>query len=112
MTGFFIFALATIGLTNIIIYGTIFDTIKIQGKSLREWSHYWEWSEQLFTCPQCLGFWTGMICGFAVLTTEPFVILACGFAGSVLSEFYRYLIDLINNNITFEVEQDDETREN
>jgi hypothetical protein len=45
------FTIACIGMTQIIIYGSIFDRIRpTQG-----------WMGKLLSCPMCTGFWTGII---------------------------------------------------
>jgi hypothetical protein len=45
------FVLCTYGLTQIIVYGTIFDIIRpSQG-----------WLGKLLHCPMCVGFWSGLI---------------------------------------------------
>jgi len=43
------FALCSYGLTQILIYGKIFDSIRPTSGKLRE----------LFKCPMCMGFWVG-----------------------------------------------------
>jgi hypothetical protein len=103
------FALATIGLTNILVHGRIFDLIKIFGRSVREWMQYKEWSKQLFECYECTGFWAGLICGYLIISSSWWLILASGFAGSVISQTFTDLIYLLRSKTEFEV--NDETRE-
>jgi hypothetical protein len=104
------FALATIGLTNTIVHGRIFDLIKIGGKSIREWMHHFEWSKQLFECYECTGFWAGLICGYMIVSHHLWLVLPCGFAGSVIAQTFTDLVYLLRSKIEFEV--DNETREN
>lgn len=101
---FLFFALATIGLTNIVVHGRILDLIKIRGKSLREWMCNWDWSKQLFECYECSGFWCGLICGMLILSVKWQFVLCCGFAGSVIAQTFTDLLYLLRSNIEFEVD--------
>ena len=47
------FILAAYGLTQIIIYGTIFNTLRPS----KEWL---KGTGKLFHCPMCMGFWSGV----------------------------------------------------
>lgn len=106
MVFFYLYLLATIGLTNILVHGRILDMIKLFGKSVREWMHYFKWSEELFTCPECTGFWSGMICCLLLLTGDWYYVVGAGFAGSFLSSFATDITYLINSKIEFEVDTD------
>ena len=44
------FILCAYGMTQILVYGKIFDSIRPQGGKLAE----------LFECPMCMGFWIGV----------------------------------------------------
>lgn len=101
------FILATIGLTNILVHGKILDLIKIEGKSIRQWMHNTPWSEELFSCYECTGFWAGLVCGLVLFPW--WLCFMCAFAGSVLSQTYTDILYLIRSKVEFEVP--DETRE-
>tara|TARA_B100000214_G_scaffold290972_1_gene220667 strand:- start:252 stop:593 length:342 start_codon:yes stop_codon:yes gene_type:complete len=45
------FILCAFGLTQIIVYGSIFDSVRPKEGKLGE----------LFSCPMCMGFWVGVI---------------------------------------------------
>ena len=45
------FTLCAFGLTQIIVYGSIFDSVRPKEGKLGE----------LFSCPMCMGFWVGVI---------------------------------------------------
>lgn len=95
-----LFLLATIGLTNILVHGRILDVIPV-----RPWLRNIlgpNWFE-LFECYECMGFWCGLICGFALISTNIFVCLACGFAGSVAAMCYNDVMYLIRSKVEFEV---------
>jgi hypothetical protein len=104
-----LFIFATIGLTNILVHGKILDLIKIRRKTIREWMHFWDWSKQLFECYECTGFWGGLIAGILVISRDPFIFISCGFAGSVLSQFYSEIVYLIRSKTDFVVEDNDES---
>lgn len=101
------FALATIGLTNIVVHGVIFDLIKIAGKSVREWVQSANWSKQLFECYECTGFWAGLICGWLIVSNQWWLVLTCGFAGSVIAQTFTDLVYLLRSKIEFEVDEAD-----
>jgi hypothetical protein len=67
----FLFCLAVIGITAIIVDGTIFD-------ELREWlaNKLPEEIYDLFTCHQCMGTWVGLGCG---------LVLNSGFWGATVT---------------------------
>jgi len=50
---------------------------------------------KIFSCLQCMGFWTGLVCSLFLMPFNFFTILCCGFAGSFLCPFaaviYTYL---------------------
>lgn len=86
-----LFCLAVIGMTHIVIHGTIMEPVE-------------EWLERripscihdaLFNCYQCSGFWCGVFLGLLIVSFNPLVIFACGCAGSFLADFsesaFKYL---------------------
>lgn len=103
-----LFIFATIGLTNILVHGKILDLIKIKNRTIREWMHIKDWSKQLFECYECSGFWGGLIVGVFVVSYNPFIFISCGFAGSVLSQFYSEIVYLIRSKTDFVVEDNNE----
>ena len=108
---FLFFVLATIGLTNILVHGLILDLIKIYGKSIRQWMQNWEWSKELFSCYECTGFWSGLVCGTLLLSDQWWIVLASGFAGSVISQTFNDLIYLLNSKIEFEVDEHEDGKD-
>ena len=113
MSGLVLFALATIGLTNILVHGRILDLIKISGKSVREWMNTPEFLKEMLGCYECTGFWAGIIVGLFFLHFVPWwLILLYGFAGSVLAQTYTDLMYLLRSKIEFELpEENDATEE-
>lgn len=95
------FAVATIGLTNIIVHGKILDII-----GLRQWlkenmpSDYFA----VFECYECSGFWAGLLCGFFFLPPWHWWMLPmAAFAGSVLAQTYTDVVYWLRSKIEFEV---------
>lgn len=76
-----IFALATIGLTNMIVDpAAIFQPIRdILDKSPSPWMR------KLVSCYQCSGTWVGFLCGYMIVGSDPKTVFLCGMAGSYLS---------------------------
>ncbi|MDR1384990.1 MAG: DUF1360 domain-containing protein [Planctomycetaceae bacterium] len=79
---FFLFCMATVGLTAILVDGKIFQPFRERlEKNVRDDEERWNsqfpekkpprtWSGFLFsiiTCYQCCGFWSGLFCGFCLL---------------------------------------------
>ncbi len=101
MQNFILFILSTIGLTNIIVHGKILDVIGLRSflkKRLN--SNFFE----LFECYECSGFWCGMIMGITLISDNPYYVISCGFAGSLLSQFYSEIVYLIRSKTDFLVE--------
>jgi hypothetical protein len=89
-----IFILASIGMTHIIIDGSIFQF-------LRDWikNNLPEKIAKLFECYMCLGFWCGVFMGASLLTTDPVQVFACGCAGSILSQLMAVVLNLLEASI-------------
>lgn len=104
MIALILFALSTIGLTSILVHGVILDSIKIYGRSIRKWMHYWNWSESLFSCYECTGTWAGFFCGWLVVSHHWSIVLACGFAGGLLATWNNLIFEYINSKIEFVID--------
>ena len=84
------FAIIAYGLTQILVYGKIFDKIRpTQG-----------WFGELLSCPMCTGFWVGLILWYLSSYTELInfdgsliTALLCGFAGSAAGYVPNVLFD-------------------
>lgn len=103
-----LFAAATVGLTNILVHGSIFDLVQIRKKSLRDWAKkFMGRAYQVFECYECTGFWAGLVCGAMIVSLEWWLILACGFAGSVICQTYTDAMYLLRSKVEFVVEDKD-----
>ena len=85
------FVLAAYGLTQILVYGSIFNKIRPSKNWLKGFG-------ELFHCPMCMGFWVGMflcgINGFTELFTFDYSItnlLICGWLSSGTSYIFNIL---------------------
>ena len=84
------FCLISYGLTQILVYGKIFDPIRPKSGKLG----------QLLECPMCTGFWVGLILWYLSFYTELInfdgsliTALLCGFAGSAAGYVPNILFD-------------------
>ena len=59
------FILTAYGLTSILVYGKVFDSIRPKKEDYRGWG-------AMFHCPMCMGFWVGMFLFFINGWTELF----------------------------------------
>jgi len=101
MMNFFIFLLACIGMTNILVHGKILDVIKVFGKSLRSWLTTPKFLAEMLNCYECAGFWVGIFLGLIYFKTFDWNVLIYGFATSLVSQFYSEIIYLIRSKTDF-----------
>ena len=87
------FLLAAFGLTQILVYGKIFDNYRPDKEDFRGWG-------ELFHCPMCMGFWVGLflflINGFTELFTFEYSFInafICGCISAGTSYMLSMLID-------------------
>ena len=105
MNTLILFIFATIGLTNIIVHGKILDNIGL--RSFLKKNLYSEIFE-LFDCYECTGFWSGVIMGATLISNDPLYFISCGFAGSVLSQFYSEFIFFLRSKTEFVVGENEQ----
>ncbi len=106
---FLLFAVSTIGLTNIMVHGAIFDEHHLGVKSWLQ-KNLGKFSD-LLDCYECTGWWSGLITGMALLSFHPFVFIPCAFAGAALGHAYQLVIDLINHVIGYEIYSEENSDE-
>ena len=108
MFEFLLFASAVVGLANILLTGANFDRLRlwIQSRNVAlqkienpvSSTRFEKWLmsniQKIFTCYQCMGTWSGFICGF-LLGFDPIMILLCGFSGSFLTVFAAVISNYI-----------------
>lgn len=102
------FVLSTIGLTNILVHGSIFDFIRNPLRDLLKKIN----KDYMLDCYECVGFWAGLICGliffFQPMWSTVFIVLSCGWAGSLLSQFYQDLMYILRSFVQFEIKENSE----
>ena len=86
----FIFSFACIGMTQILVYGKIFDKLRPT----------YGWPGELASCPMCMGFWVGIFLWAISDSTGLFIFddswvtaLVLGCYSSVISYFGSMLVD-------------------
>jgi hypothetical protein len=103
MVMFLLFVFSVIGLTNIMIDGSILAPLRAFLQSRLPASVY-----KIFECYQCMGTWCGFICGTILISHNPFVILTCGFAGSFLSVLAASYLNYIEARTIVNLGESDE----
>jgi hypothetical protein len=96
---FIYFVLIGYGLTQIILYGSIFDRIRPS----KEWL---SGMGKLFHCPMCLGFWTGVFLFSINPYTELFTFnysLVNAFLLGCLNSGTSYLLSVLVNDFGLKV---------
>ena len=87
------FVLASYGLTQILVYGKIFNNYRPNKEDFMGWG-------ELFHCPMCMGFWVGLflflINGFTELFTCEYSLInafLCGCISAGTSYILSMLVD-------------------
>lgn len=100
MFEFILFCLASVGATNIVVDSHIFAPIRDWiFEYLPEKISYW------IRCYQCFGFWSGLIFGLILISVDPFIVFACGCAGSFLSEFAAVFINYLESKSVIDLQE-------
>ena len=91
------FCLIAHGMTQIIVYGSIFDKIRPCGGL----------AGQLFRCPMCMGFWVGcflwLINGFTGLFSYDYNIMT-GFLLGCLASGISYILNVVVDDEGIQIE--------
>lgn len=82
MNEFLLFVLATIGFTHIVVDSKLMEPIRTFLQNTLPEKVF-----EVFTCYQCFGFWSGIVCGTILISYNPLTIFMCGCAGSFLSQW-------------------------
>ena len=102
MIDFLLFALSVIGMTHIIVDGSIFQGVRDVLKKWLPTKLY-----RLFECYQCTGTWAGFFLGYFLLHyTDLFAIFACGCAGSFLATWAATDLNYLEARIIVSIEED------
>ena len=97
MTDFLLFALATIGLTHIMVDSDmpLVAWLRKVGMWILEKIPPQKHWQKVLTCYQCCGTWVGFFAGWALLTKDPFGIFLSGCAGGFLAQWGGYYLDAL-----------------
>jgi hypothetical protein len=90
LTGFLLFAAASIGMTHIIVDSSLFQAVRdwIKAKAHPK-------IHEMLTCYQCCGFWVGLFSGYFVLTHDVVGVFLCGCASSFLSQWAAIYLNFL-----------------
>ena len=95
-----LFIIATIGMTHIIIDGSIFSSLRDCVKK-----NFPSKIATLVECYMCAGFWCGVFTGFCLGVNKPTELFSCGCAGSILSQTTAVLLNTLES-ITIKMTND------
>lgn len=89
-----IFILSTIGMTHIIVDGSIFESFR---NSIKDAAKFLKMPKlgSVVDCYLCCGTWCGFLMGLIWISQDPFKIFACGCAGGFLANFATVLLNWI-----------------
>lgn len=92
MINLILFLVGSVGMTHIIIDGSIFDKPRrFLKNNLPEYLH------NLFECYMCCGFWCGVIMGSLIITDKIPLIFACGCTASALSHLHATVLNTLES---------------
>jgi hypothetical protein len=89
-----LFVLSTIGMTHIIVDGSIMEWFRNLVKIISNFLKV-PYFGGVVDCYLCCGTWCGFLMGFIWLTFNPLQIFACGCAGGFLANLAALLLNLI-----------------
>lgn len=89
-----LFILSTIGMTHIIVDGSIMEKFREFVKTLA-FRMKVPTLAGIVDCYLCSGTWCGFLMGYIWISNEPLKVFACGCAGGFLANFAAAVINLI-----------------
>ncbi len=104
MTEFLLFVVSVIGMTHIIVDGSIMGWFRDGIKSLASWVGYPHLGG-VVDCYLCCGTWCGFLMGLIWISYNPFKVLACGFAGGFLANFAAVVLNWIEAQTIVQLEE-------
>lgn len=88
-----LFCIAVVGMTHIVVDSEIMEPVDEWAKAHLPAKLY----HGLFECYQCSGFWCGVLLG-PLISLNPFIVFACGCAGSFLADFSESAFKYLESN--------------
>lgn len=89
---FLFFALSTIGMSHIIVDGSIFESFRAFIKKQSE-KYKFSYFGTIVECYMCSGTWCGFLMGYVWINDDILKIFGCGCAGGFLSNFAAIVIN-------------------
>lgn len=81
-----LFVFAAAGLTHILVESMVVEPVKnLLIKITKKIPYLGTTLEYMLECYQCMGFWSGLLCGYYLISQELSTVILCGFAGSFIS---------------------------
>ena len=106
-TRLFLFVFAVIGMTHIIVDSNLFAPVRDWLKTRLPEKVYW-----VMECYQCCGTWCGFLLALALLSYNPLIIIAGGFAGSFLASWAAFHLNYIEARTMQAMEGKEPDKEN
>jgi hypothetical protein len=116
MADLLLFVLAAVGMTHIVVDGTIFDPVRTWAEKPIKWTipfkRFFDWVKtklsNIMGCHQCCGFWCGVVVALIFLTYNPLMLLLYGCASSIMSMWARGYLDSLEAQTVLLTEDLDE----
>jgi hypothetical protein len=86
----FLFVFGVIGMTHILVDSKLFASTRAWLKTKLPEKIYW-----VLECYQCCGTWCGFFLALCLLSYNPFIILAGGFAGSFFASWAAFHLNYL-----------------
>ena len=93
---FVLFSLASIGMSHIIVDGSIFEGFRSKIKDLSE-KYKVKHLGTIFECYMCSGTWCGFLMGYIWISNDFLKIFACGCAGGFISNLAAIFINYLES---------------
>lgn len=103
MNALVLFILSSIGLTHIVVDGSIFQPIRDVLKKILPTKVY-----TVFECYQCAGTWCGLICGAMLFEVTVWNLLVSAFAGSFLSTWSITYLNYLEARTLIDINEKDD----
>lgn len=97
-----LFVFACVGFTSIMVESAMMEPLRNFLKKRIYTKAY-----VVFECFQCMGFWTGLACGLALISNVWYIVLMCGFAGSFVSSFAAYIMNYLSAKTIIDLGDDE-----
>lgn len=94
MESFLLFILSTVGMSHIIVDGSILESFRNYVKSATKLLKV-EHLGSIVDCYMCSGTWCGFFMGYVWLSHDPLKVFACGCAGGFLSNMAASMLNFI-----------------